>query len=108
MLRTFNTVIQGTGADIVKRATIAMCNEFEKKNLDAHFLLQVHDEVLIEARIDQMFEIERVVIDCMEHTTELAVPLLADGKIIAKWGEMKSETILFVNFFRLLPIFLNK
>ena len=89
-----NTIIQGTGADIVKLATIAMCNKFEELGLDAHFLLQVHDEVLIEARIDQMREIERVVIDCMENTTRLIVPLQADGKILLDWGEMKDESVL--------------
>lgn len=89
-----NTIIQGTGADIVKLATIAMCNKFKELGLDAHFLLQVHDEVLIEARIDQMREIERVVIDCMENTTKLCVPLEADGKILLNWGEMKDDSIL--------------
>lgn len=88
-----NTIIQGTGADIVKLATIAMCNEFEKRNLDAHFLLQVHDEVLIEVRIDQMFEAEKVVIDCMENTVKLDVPLEVDGKILLNWGEMKLEEL---------------
>lgn len=91
--QSVNTIIQGTGADIVKRATIAMCNEFERRNLDAHFLLQVHDEVLIEARIDQAREVERIVIDTMQNTTKLDVPLLADGKILAKWGEMKDEDV---------------
>lgn len=89
-----NTIIQGTGADIVKLATIAMCKKFKELDLDAHFLLQVHDEVLIEARIDQMHEIERVVIDCMENTTKLDVPLVADGKIIANWGEMKDDDVV--------------
>lgn len=89
-----NTIIQGTGADIVKLATVAMCRKFEELNLDAHFLLQVHDEVLIEARIDQMREVERVVIDCMENTVKLDVPLVADGKILANWGEMKDESIV--------------
>lgn len=92
--QSVNTIIQGTGADIVKLATVAMCKKFEELNLDAHFLLQVHDEVLIEARIDQMREIERVVIDCMENTTKLSVPLVADGKIIANWGEMKDEDVV--------------
>lgn len=92
--QSVNTIIQGTGADIVKLATIAMCQKFEERNLDAHFLLQVHDEVLIEARVDQMREVERIVIDSMEHTTELAVPLIADGKILANWGEMKDDSIL--------------
>lgn len=91
---TRNTIIQGTGADIVKLATVAMCKKFEELNLDAHFLLQVHDEVLIEARIDQMREIERVVIDCMENTVKLDVPLIADGKILANWGEMKDDNVL--------------
>lgn len=91
--QSVNTIIQGTGADIVKLATIAMCKKFIERKLDAHFLLQVHDEVLIEARYDQMREVERIVIDCMEHTTELAVPLLADGKILANWGEMKDDDI---------------
>lgn len=89
-----NTIIQGTGADIVKRATLAMTKRFVRENLDAHFLLQVHDEVLIEARIDQMREIERVVVDCMENTTKLDVPLLADGKILLNWGEMKDDSVL--------------
>lgn len=89
-----NTIIQGTGADIVKLATVAMCRKFEELNLDAHFLLQVHDEVLIEVRIDQMREIERVVIDCMENTVKLDVPLVADGKILANWGEMKDDSII--------------
>lgn len=92
--KAVNTIIQGTGADIVKLATIRMCEEFERRGLDAHFLLQVHDEVLIEARIDQMFEIEQIVIDCMEHTTELDVPLTTDGKILTNWGEMKDEDII--------------
>lgn len=92
--QSVNTIIQGTGADIVKLATIAMCKKFEELNLDAHFLLQVHDEVLIEARIDQMREIERVVIDCMENTVKLDVPLVADGKILLNWGEMKDDSVL--------------
>ena len=92
--QSVNTIIQGTGADIVKLATVAMCKKFEELDLDAHFLLQVHDEVLIEARIDQMLEIERVVIDCMENTVKLDVPLVADGKILANWGEMKDDDIL--------------
>ena len=91
--QSVNTIIQGTGADIVKLATVAMCKKFKELGLDAHFLLQVHDEVLIEARIDQMREIERVVIDCMENTVKLDVPLVADGKILSNWGEMKDEDI---------------
>lgn len=91
MRRAVNTIIQGTGADIMKLATIATVNEIKRRGLDAHFLLQVHDENLIEARIDQAKEVEQIMIDCMENTTKLCIPLEADGKIIAKWGEMKDS-----------------
>ena len=96
--QSVNTIIQGTGADIVKLATIAMCREFKKRNLDAHFLLQVHDEVLVEARVDQMFEVEKVVTECMRNTVKLDVPLAVDGKILANWGEMKDEDIQSLPF----------
>lgn len=94
MRRAVNTIIQGTGADIMKLATIATVKEIKRRGLDAHFLLQVHDENLIEARIDQAKEVEQIMIDCMENTTKLCIPLEADGKIIAKWGEMKDDSCI--------------
>lgn len=94
MRRAVNTIIQGTGADIMKLATIATVKEIKRRGLDAHFLLQVHDENLIEVRIDQAKEVEQIMIDCMENTTKLCVPLEADGKIIAKWGEMKDDSCI--------------
>lgn len=93
MRRSVNTIIQGTGADIVKLATIAMCRKFVEKGLDAHFLLQVHDEVVIEVRKDQMIEARDIMVDCMEHTTELCVPLDVDGKIITRWNEMHDDDL---------------
>lgn len=86
-----NTIIQGTGADIVKLATIAICRKFKERGLDAHFLLQVHDELLFEVRIDQIKEAERIVVDCMENTVKLDVPLTVDGKVILRWSEMKDD-----------------
>lgn len=99
-----NTIIQGTGADIVKLATIAMCKRFKENNLDAHFLLQVHDEVLIEVRKDQMLEAEQIVIDSMRNTTKLNVPLDVDGKIINNWGEMKDDTPSITKRFEVLNL----
>lgn len=88
-----NTIIQGTGAGIVKLATIAAVNAFKKAGLDCYFLLQVHDELLFEVRIDQALEAERLLIDAMENTVKLDVPLTVDGKILANWGEMKDDDI---------------
>lgn len=93
MRRSVNSIIQGTGADIVKLATIAMCRKFRELNLDAHFLLQVHDEIVIEVRKDQMIEARDIMVDCMEHTTELCVPLDVDGKIITRWNEMHDDDL---------------
>ena len=94
MRQSVNTIIQGTGADIVKLATIAAVKKLAKAKLDAHFILQVHDELVFEVRRDQMMEAQHIIIDCMENTTKLDVPLLVDGKIILNWGEMKSDDIL--------------
>ena len=93
MRRSVNSIIQGTGADIVKLATIAMCKKFVELGLDAHFLLQVHDEIVIEVRKDQMIEARDIMVDCMEHTTELCVPLDVDGKIITRWNEMHDDDL---------------
>lgn len=89
--KAVNTKIQGTGADIVKIATIATVNEYKRRGLDAHFLLQVHDELLIEARIDQALEAEKILKSCMENSVKLDVPLDVDGKIILNWSEMKDD-----------------
>lgn len=96
--QSVNTLVQGTGADVVKLATIKMVNEFKSRGLDAHFLLQVHDEVLIEVRKDQMFEVERIVIDSMQEVIKFNVPLEVDGKILANWGEMKNDDVVSLPF----------
>lgn len=96
--QSVNTIIQGTGADIMKLATIATVKEFRRKNLDAHLLIQVHDENLFEVRRDIMIECEKIVSDCMENTVKLVIPLLADGKIIDNWGEMKDSDVVSVPF----------
>jgi len=96
--QSVNTIIQGTGADIVKLATISAVTSLKKAGLDCHFLLQVHDELLFEVRVDQMMEAEKIIVDCMSHTTKLDVPLDVDGKILQNWGEMKDEDTISYPF----------
>lgn len=89
-----NTTIQGSGADIMKIATVATIKRLKEEGVDAHFLLQVHDENLFEAKYGaDAIRCEQIMIECMEHTTELCIPLIADGKIIANWSEMHDENI---------------
>lgn len=93
MRQSVNTIIQGSGADIVKISTIASVKALKEAGLDAHFLLQVHDELLFEVREDQMIEAERIIKQCMEHTVKLCIPLDIDGKIVRNWWEAKLDSV---------------
>lgn len=91
--KSVNSIIQGTGADIVKIAMLRCAERFKEEGVDAHLLLQVHDELLIEAAIPDMIRAEQIVIECMETSVMLDVPMLVDGKIIENWSEMKGDTL---------------
>jgi len=86
-----NAPLQGTAADIVKRAMIRVPPALEAAGLRARMLLQVHDELLLEAPADEAEETARVVRAVMEAAPlpviELAVPLVADSGIADNWAE---------------------
>ena len=96
--KAVNTTIQGTGADIVKLATVKTVESLRKNGLDAHFLLQVHDELLFEVREDQAILAEQIIINGMETAVKFSIPLLTDGKIILNWSEMKDSDIVSVPY----------
>lgn len=78
-----NFRIQGSAADIVK---ITMRNIFEKiQEYDAHILLQIHDELLVEVLDEQVPIVEAIIKEQMEHSIELAVPLLTEPCITKVW-----------------------
>ena len=82
-----NATIQGTAADIIK---IAMVRLYEKlKNLDAYMVLQVHDELLIEARENIAEEVAKIVKGTMESVVNFNVPLKANTKIADNWYDAK-------------------
>lgn len=87
-----NTVIQGSAADIIKIAMINLFNEYKTKNLDAHLMLQVHDELINEAIQPQCEEAYAVMKHVMENSIKLSVPLEVDGKICDNWGQMKDDS----------------
>ena len=84
-----NAPIQGTAADIMKIAMIAVDNELRKRNLKSRLVLQVHDELLIEAREDEVEEVKDILKTCMEGAAELEVPLDVDMHTGASWYEAK-------------------
>lgn len=84
-----NTPIQGTAADIMKIAMIKVFNEIKKRNLKSKIVLQVHDEMMIEAPIEEKEEIKNIIVNCMQTATELKVPLIAEISEANNWYDCK-------------------
>jgi DNA polymerase-1 len=82
-----NTPIQGSAADIIKLAMIAIANEIEQKQLESRMLLTVHDELVFEAPSSEQAELESLVRERMEHVVVLDVPLLVDRGWGESWGK---------------------
>ncbi|HEY9112951.1 MAG TPA: DNA polymerase I [Rhodanobacteraceae bacterium] len=81
-----NAPMQGTAADIIKRAMVAIDQWLEKRD-DAHMLMQVHDELVFEVRADAVEAVREGVRQRMQGAAELGVPLLVDIGQGANWGE---------------------
>ncbi|WP_394188437.1 DNA polymerase I [Paenisporosarcina quisquiliarum] len=84
-----NTPIQGSAADIIKKAMIDMADRLEKENLQTRMLLQVHDELIFEAPPEEIAILEKIVPEVMEHAIELKVPLKVDYAYGSTWYETK-------------------
>jgi DNA polymerase-1 len=84
-----NTPIQGTAADIMKIAMIKVFEELKTKNLKSKIVLQVHDEMMIEAPIEEKDQIKQILKKCMETAANLQVPLIADISEAENWYECK-------------------
>ena len=84
-----NTPIQGTAADIMKIAMIKVLKEIEKRGLKSKIVLQVHDEMIIEAPIEEQEEIQEIVKNSMETATTLKVPLVAELSEAENWYDCK-------------------
>ena len=75
-----NTPIQGTAADIMKLATVRLFNNLKDSGNDAHILMQVHDELLVELKEKDLDIIKKSVRISMEECIKLEVPLKTDIK----------------------------
>jgi len=84
-----NTPIQGSAADIIKIAMIKVYNALKDGNYKSKLLLQVHDELLIEAHKDELEEIKELLKNNMEHAVELSVPLDVDMNVGKNWYDTK-------------------
>ena len=84
-----NTPIQGSAADIIKKAMIDMAARLEKENAKSRLLLQVHDELIFEAPKDEIELLSKIVPEVMENTVELKVPLKVDFSFGPTWFDAK-------------------
>nr|WP_229775505.1 DNA polymerase I [Anaerosalibacter bizertensis] len=84
-----NTPIQGSAADIIKIAMVRVYKELKKRNMKSKLILQVHDELIIEAHEDEKEEVENILRQIMESSVELNVPLKVDIKMGESWYETK-------------------
>ncbi|MDU9393429.1 DNA polymerase I [Pseudomonas sp. zfem002] len=82
-----NAPMQGTAADIIKRAMVAVDNWLESSGLDARVILQVHDELVLEVREDLVERVREEIRPHMSNAAQLDVPLLVDVGVGANWDE---------------------
>ncbi len=86
-----NTPIQGTAADIIKIAMVKTDEALEKSGYDAKLLLQVHDELIVECKQEDAEAVKDILVQCMENTCNLAVPLPVEANIGKTWYDAKGE-----------------
>ena len=82
-----NAPIQGTAADIIKLAMIEVYNRLKERGLKSRLILQVHDELLVEAHQDEVEEVTQLMTDAMKNAAKLAVVLEVDLKEGKNWLE---------------------
>ena len=84
-----NTPIQGSSADILKKAMIDIYNEFKSNNIKSKILLQVHDELIINTIKDEKESVIKIVEKCMDNAFKLDVPLKVEINVGKDWYDAK-------------------
>ena len=84
-----NMPIQGSAADIIKLAMVSVAKTLREEGLHSELILQIHDELILDACVEEMQRVKTLVRECMEQVTPLAVPLVAEVKTGHSWYETK-------------------
>jgi DNA polymerase-1 len=82
-----NAPMQGTAADIIKRAMVEVNRWLDESGLDARVILQVHDELVLEVREDLVDQISEQIRPHMSGAADLEVPLLVEVGVGNNWDE---------------------
>ncbi len=86
-----NMPIQGTAADIIKIAMIKVYDRLKTENLKAEIIMQVHDEIIVEAPDEETEKVKKILCEEMENACHMKVCLIADAHIGQTWYEAKGE-----------------
>ena len=84
-----NTPIQGTSADIIKKAMVDIYKEFKKQNIKSKMIIQVHDELVFDMLIEEQDRVLKIVKDCMENVYKFNVPLKVEIESGINWYQAK-------------------
>ena len=84
-----NSPIQGTAADIIKRAMINVDKKLRECGIDAHLVMQVHDELIVESAEECSERALEILCDCMENAVSLSVPLSVEANVGKTWYDAK-------------------
>lgn len=84
---SINAPIQGSAADIIKMAMVAVYQEMKKTNLKSKMILQVHDELVFDVHVDEIEQMKSLVKNAMENAVQLAVPMEVEMELAKNWLE---------------------
>ena len=84
-----NTPIQGTSADIIKKAMVEIYQKFQTENIKSKMVLQVHDELIFDVIEKEKEKVEKIVIETMTNTIKLDVPLKVSADYGKNWYDVK-------------------
>ena len=84
-----NTPIQGTAADIIKKAMVETDAALKAAGMKARLILQIHDELIVEAPEEEAEAALALLKEKMENTVKLLVPLVADANLGKSWFDAK-------------------
>ncbi|MCE2742007.1 MAG: DNA polymerase I [Fluviicola sp.] len=84
---SINAPIQGSAADIIKMAMVAVYQEMKKTNLRSKMILQVHDELVFDVHVNEIEQMKSLVKNAMENAVQLAVPMEVEMELAKNWLE---------------------
>jgi DNA polymerase-1 len=86
--QAMNTPVQGSAADLIKRAMIDLWRELGERQMRSRLILQIHDELLLEVPEGEAEAAQALVTEVMEGALDLVVPLVVDARLGVNWSEV--------------------